>query len=97
MADVSNYKNANLGKRFRNFFTTRDFIFHDGRDLRRFSVAGRTQALFAGVAAVTVLFSGYGVSQAMAGAIAVSGVSAAARLARSAGCQDARASREDAG
>jgi murein DD-endopeptidase MepM/ murein hydrolase activator NlpD len=77
MADVSNYKNANLGKRFRNFFTTRDFIFHDGRDLRRFSIAGRTQALFAGVAAVTVLFSGYGVSQAMAGAIAVSGVSAA--------------------
>jgi murein DD-endopeptidase MepM/ murein hydrolase activator NlpD len=77
MADVSNYKNANLGKRFRNFFTTRDFIFHDGRDLRRFSVAGRTQALFAGVAAITVLFSGYGVSQAMAGAIAVSGVSAA--------------------
>ncbi|KRC82606.1 M23 family metallopeptidase [Sphingomonas sp. Root241] len=77
MADVSNCKNANLGKRFRNFFTTRDFIFHDGRDLRRFSIAGRTQALFAGVAAVTVLFSGYGVSQAMAGAIAVSGVSAA--------------------
>ncbi|WP_029935389.1 M23 family metallopeptidase [Sphingomonas sp. UNC305MFCol5.2] len=76
MADVSNSKNANLGKRFRNFFTTRDFIFHDGRDLRRFSIAGRTQALFAGVAAVTVLFSGYGVSQAMAGAIAVSGVSA---------------------
>ena len=77
MADVSNCKNANLGKRFRNFFTTRDFIFHDGRDLRRFSVAGRTQALFAGVAAITVLFSGYGVSQAMVGAIAVSGVSAA--------------------
>ena len=76
MADVSNSKNANLGKRFRNFFTTRDFIFHDGRDLRRFSIAGRTQALFAGVAAVTVLFSGYGVSQAMAGAIAISGVSA---------------------
>ena len=76
MADVSNSKNANLGKRFRNFFTTRDFIFHDGRDLRRFSIAGRTQALFAGVAAVTVLFSGYGVSQAMAGVIAVSGVSA---------------------
>lgn len=77
MANVLNDKNANLGKRFRDFFTTRDFIFHDGRDLRRFSVAGRTQALLAGVAAVTVLFSGYGVSQAMAGAIAVSGVSAA--------------------
>ncbi|WP_404333715.1 M23 family metallopeptidase [Sphingomonas sp. MMS12-HWE2-04] len=62
--------------RFRHFFTTRDFIFHDGRDLRRFSVAGRTQAMMAGIAAVTVLFSGYGVAQAMAGAIAVSGVSA---------------------
>jgi murein DD-endopeptidase MepM/ murein hydrolase activator NlpD len=76
MADASKYTNADLGTRFRNFFTTRDFIFHDGRDLRRFSVAGRTQAMLAGIAAVTVLFSGYGVSQAMAGAIAVSGVSA---------------------
>ena len=76
MANVSNDKNANLGKRFRDFFTTRDFIFHDGRDLRRFSIAGRTQALLAGAAAITVLFSGYGVSQAMAGAIAVSGVNA---------------------
>jgi murein DD-endopeptidase MepM/ murein hydrolase activator NlpD len=74
MADASNKNNANLGQRFRKFFTTRDFIFHDGRDLRRFSLAGRTQALFAGVATVTVLFSGYGVSQAMAGVIAVSGV-----------------------
>jgi murein DD-endopeptidase MepM/ murein hydrolase activator NlpD len=76
MANATKLNNANLGTRFRNFFTTRDFIFHDGRDLRRFSIAGRTQALLAGVAAVTVLFSGYGVSQAMAGAIAVSGVSA---------------------
>ncbi|NIJ20598.1 murein DD-endopeptidase MepM/ murein hydrolase activator NlpD [Sphingomonas naasensis] len=77
MANVSNDKNANLAERFRQFFTTRDFIFHDGRDLRRFSIAGRTQALLAGAAAITVLFSGYGVSQAMAGAIAVSGVNAA--------------------
>jgi len=76
MANATKLNNANLGTRFRNFFTTRDFIFHDGRDLRRFSIAGRTQALLAGVAAVTVVFSGYGVSQAMAGAIAVSGVSA---------------------
>jgi len=76
MANATKLKTADLGTRFRNFFTTRDFIFHDGRDLRRFSVAGRTQALLAGAAAVTVLFSGYGVSQAMAGVIAVSGVSA---------------------
>ncbi|ATY31893.1 M23 family metallopeptidase [Sphingomonas psychrotolerans] len=78
MANATKSNNANLGTRFRKFFTTRDFIFHDGRDLRRFSIAGRTQALLAGAAAVTVLFSGYGVSQAMAGAIAVSGVSAVA-------------------
>jgi murein DD-endopeptidase MepM/ murein hydrolase activator NlpD len=76
MAKASINNNANLAQRFRQFFTTRDFIFHDGRDLRRFSIAGRTQALFAGVAAVTVLFSGYGVSQAMAGAMVVSGVAA---------------------
>jgi len=66
--------NANLAQRFRAFFTTRDFIFHDGRDLRRFSIAGRTQALLAGVATVTVLFSGYGIAQAMVGAIEISGV-----------------------
>ena len=33
--------------RCRQFFKTRDFIFHDGRDLRRFSIAGRTQAAVA--------------------------------------------------
>lgn len=74
MANASNTKTVRLGQRFRSFFTTRDFIFHDGRDLRRFSVAGRTQALLAGVAAVTILFSAYGVSQATVGAIAISGV-----------------------
>jgi murein DD-endopeptidase MepM/ murein hydrolase activator NlpD len=74
MANASNIKTASLGQRFRSFFTTRDFIFHDGRDLRRFSVAGRTQALLAGIAAVTVVFSAYGVSQATVGAIAISGV-----------------------
>ena len=74
MANASNIKTANLSQRFRSFFTTRDFIFHDGRDLRRFSVAGRTQALLAGIAAVTVVFSAYGVSQATVGAIAISGV-----------------------
>ncbi|RYD58882.1 MAG: M23 family metallopeptidase [Sphingomonadales bacterium] len=74
MANASNIKTANLGQRFRSLFTTRDFIFHDGRDLRRFSIAGRTQALLAGIAAVTVVFSAYGVSQATVGAIAISGV-----------------------
>lgn len=75
MADASKTSNnANLAERFRSFFTTRDFIFHDGRDLRRFSVAGRTQAFLAGAATLTVAFSGYGVAQAMVGAIKISGV-----------------------
>ncbi|RYY43720.1 MAG: M23 family metallopeptidase [Sphingomonadales bacterium] len=74
MANASILKTDRLGQRFRNFFTTRDFIFHDGRDLRRFSVSGRTQALLAGAAAVTVVFSAYGVSQAAVDAITLSGV-----------------------
>jgi murein DD-endopeptidase MepM/ murein hydrolase activator NlpD len=74
---VSTALNANLATRFRNFFTTRDFIFHDGRDLKRFSVAGRTQAILAGVAAITVTFSAYGVSQAAFDAIMATGVAGA--------------------
>jgi hypothetical protein len=74
MANASKNKNATLGQRFRKFFTTRDFIFHDGRDLRRFSIAGRTQAVVACVAALTVTFSGYGVVQAAMGTIVASGV-----------------------
>ncbi len=58
----------------RDSFKTRDFIFHDGRDLRRFSVAGRTQAALASVAAVTICFSAYGVAQVGVGAIQMSGV-----------------------
>jgi len=75
---VSTTLNANLVSRFRDLFTTRDFIFHDGRDLKRFSVAGRTQAILAGVAAITVTFSAYGVSQAAFGAIMATGVAGTA-------------------
>lgn len=71
---VSTPLNANFATRFRNFFTTRDFIFHDGRDLKRFSIGGRTQVLLAGVAAITVTFSAYGVSQAAFGAVVASGI-----------------------
>lgn len=71
---VSTALNANFVTRFRDLFTTRDFIFHDGRDLKRFSIAGRTQAILAGVAAITVTFSAYGVSQAAFGAIMATGV-----------------------
>ncbi|QNQ10548.1 M23 family metallopeptidase [Sphingomonas alpina] len=60
--------------RFQAYFTTRDVIFHDGRDLRRFSIGGRTQALMAGVAGITLCFSAYGVAQAAVGAVALSGI-----------------------
>ncbi|MFX6019364.1 hypothetical protein ABTF08_21040, partial [Acinetobacter baumannii] len=57
----------------REHFKTRDFILHDGRDLRRFSVSGRSQAAVAAVAGVTLCFSVYGVGQAAAGAVVASG------------------------
>ncbi|MGH6614853.1 peptidoglycan DD-metalloendopeptidase family protein [Sphingomonas sp.] len=65
---------AKLIARFQTYFTTRDVIFHDGRDLRRFSIGGRTQALMAGVAGITLCFSAYGVAQAAVGAVALSGI-----------------------
>lgn len=76
MASPSERKNDDFARKFRDLFTTRDVILHDGRGLRRFSICGRSQALFASAAALTVLFSGYGVSQAMAGAITFTGAAA---------------------
>ncbi len=70
MAVPSDRENVDFAHKFRDFFTTRDVILHEGGKLRRFSVGGRSQLLFASAAVMTVLFSGYGVSQAMAGAIA---------------------------
>lgn len=73
MKKLSTNKLVRAIAQLREQFRTRDFIFHDGRDLRRFSIAGRTQAAIASVAAVTVCFSLYGVSQAAADAVAMSG------------------------
>lgn len=70
MAVPSDRENVDFAHKFRDLFTTRDVILHEGGKLRRFSVGGRSQLLFASAAVMTVLFSGYGVSQAMAGAIA---------------------------
>ena len=70
MAVPSERKNDDFAHKFRDLFTTRDVILHEDGKLRRFSVGGRSQLLFASAAVMTVLFSGYGVSQAMAGAIA---------------------------
>lgn len=74
MNKISIASSAHFVSRLKTHFTTRDFIFHDGRDLRRFSVGGRAQALMAGVAGVTLCFSAYGVAQAAVGAVAMSGI-----------------------
>jgi len=74
MNKISIASSAQMISRLKTYFTTRDFMFHDGRDLRRFSVGGRTQAVMAGVAAVTLCFSAYGVAQAAVGAVALSGI-----------------------
>ncbi|MDB5705619.1 MAG: peptidase [Sphingomonas bacterium] len=74
MSKISIASSAQFLSRLKTHFTTRDFIFHDGRDLRRFSVGGRTQALMAGVAGITLCFSAYGVAQAAVGAVALSGI-----------------------
>lgn len=58
----SNDKTANPLSKFRSFFKSRDFILHDGKSLRRFSISARTQGMAAGIAAVAIAFSGYGVA-----------------------------------
>lgn len=74
LQSTSKLNNAGLLEQFRDFFKTRDFIFHDGSELRRFSLGGKAQAVMAGVGAVTVCFSGYGVTQAALNAIVASGL-----------------------
>jgi murein DD-endopeptidase MepM/ murein hydrolase activator NlpD len=67
-------KNAFGSARFRSLFRTRDLIFHDGSRLRRCSIAARTQAVAAGIAAITVAFSAYGMGQAAIGTAVASGI-----------------------
>lgn len=58
----------------RALFIDRDFIFHDGRALRRFSLSASTQMVFAGAAAVSLLFSAYGVAQVAGDAVDATGI-----------------------
>ncbi|MGY2735168.1 M23 family metallopeptidase [Sphingomonas sp. UYP23] len=74
MNRISIESGVRLASRLKAYFKTRDFIFHDGRDLKRFSLGGRAQAMMAGVAGVTLCFSAYGVAQAAVGAAAMSGI-----------------------
>lgn len=68
--------NAAAAGRFRRLFMSRDFLFHDGRKLRRFSIAGQTQALVAGAAAVTLGLTAYGAAHAAADTAAAAGLTA---------------------
>ena len=65
---------SNLLLRLRASFITRDVILHDGRNLRRMTIAGRDQAKLAGIAAVTLCFSGYGVAHLVATGVEISGL-----------------------
>lgn len=74
MVAIRSISIAKLASQVRGTFATRDFILHDGRQLRRFTVAGRTQAAVAGVAGITLCFSAYGIAHAAFGAAAATGV-----------------------
>ena len=65
-------------QRARSLFTPREFLFHDGKTLRRLSVSTRNQAAIALAGAITIGFSGYGVANAAYDAAAMSGVVAPA-------------------
>jgi len=67
-----------LASWFRSIFLARDVIFHDGRTVRRMKVGARVQGVFAGAAALTVTFAGYGVAQAATETAAATGVIAPA-------------------
>jgi murein DD-endopeptidase MepM/ murein hydrolase activator NlpD len=77
MTNTQSMTLANALGRLRDQFKTRDFMFHDGRNLRRFTIAGRTQAAAAVVGGVTLCFSVYGVAQAAISAVALTGVTVA--------------------
>lgn len=81
IATVNSLTTTGLQK-FRSLFTTKDIIFTDGRELRGFSVGGRAQAMMAGVAAVTLCFSAYGVTQAASGAVATTSDAKLAQMER---------------
>ncbi|TPG39004.1 M23 family metallopeptidase [Sphingomonas koreensis] len=74
MSQLSNGINVAALARFRSFFKPRDVIFHNGRELRRVTIGGRGQAALAGLGAVTLCFSAYGVAQAARGAAEMSGI-----------------------
>lgn len=86
MAKASNVINLPWLARFHHFLKPRDFLFHDGRALRRFTLGAGTQLLIAALVALTLCFSAYGVAHAARSAAEASGLVApttpAAKVAR---------------
>ncbi|WP_448659965.1 M23 family metallopeptidase [Sphingomonas sp. CJ99] len=86
MQTTTNSSNAALRDRLRDFFVTRDFLFHDGRGLRRFSLSGRVQAWIAAIAALVVALCLYGTISAATQALIATGAmgdqSPSAKVAR---------------
>ncbi|MGN6375679.1 MAG: M23 family metallopeptidase [Sphingomonas sp.] len=74
MPNVSTVTNAPWIARFREFFTARDVVLHDGDAFKRFSIGGGMQILLAAFALLTLCFSAYGVAQAARGAAEASGL-----------------------
>ena len=81
MAKISHFAGA-VFERARAIFTTRDILFHDGRALRRMSIAGRTQVAIAAFGVIAFGFSGYGAAEAAYHAAAATGVVAPTNAAQ---------------
>lgn len=56
--------NAPALARARSLLAPRDILFHNGRELKRVTLGARSQAALAGVAAIALGFTAYGVGQA---------------------------------
>jgi murein DD-endopeptidase MepM/ murein hydrolase activator NlpD len=64
MSKISEVINAPLPARLRSLFAPRDILFHNGHQLKRVTLGAKSQIAAAGVAAVALCFTAYGVGQA---------------------------------
>ncbi|MBY8826806.1 M23 family metallopeptidase [Hephaestia sp. CMS5P-6] len=74
MKRLSDVINAPSFARFRRFFDSRDIIFHNGRDMKRLTLGSTSQVAIAGVAALALGFTAYGVGQAGRGVAEAAGL-----------------------
>jgi murein DD-endopeptidase MepM/ murein hydrolase activator NlpD len=74
MNKIYDVLNGPVRERFRILFARRDIILHDGRELKRVTLGGRSQVAMAGVAALALGFTAYGVGQAGRGIAEAAGL-----------------------